>query len=185
MNISMVQDLIEKDGIVFLTYGGSLTQTLIAGMTEALENEAKFNDLNMSTSNNIFTIFIELAQNMMNYSKKNHENENGRKSEGLILVGKSTNNEYFIHSQNVVNSKDMHSIQKKLELIKNMDKETIKSEYRRLRKEGRDLHPLGAGIGFYEISKRCDEIDFEFKKVDENRFYFHFKAKITEKVEVN
>ena len=181
MNIAMVQDLIEKDGIVFLTYGGSLTQTLIAGMTEALENEARFNDLNMSTSNNIFTIFIELAQNMMNYTKKIYGDENGRKSEGLILVGKGNDNTYFIHSQNVIKVEDKINIERKLELIKQMDKETIKSEYRKLRKEGKDLHPLGAGIGFYEISKRCDEIDYEFKELSEDKFYFHFKARIQEK----
>ena len=36
MNIHSIQKIVEKDGIVFLTYGGFLSQTLIAGMTEAL-----------------------------------------------------------------------------------------------------------------------------------------------------
>lgn len=178
MNISLVQDLIEKDGIVFLTYGGSLTQTLIAGMTEALEHEAKFNDLNMSVSNNIFTIFIELAQNMMNYTKEIEKDGILKKTEGLILVGKTNDKHYFIHSQNIIGNEEKQLIQERLDHIKELDKETIKEEYRRLRKEGRDKHDKGAGIGFYEIAKRCNEIDYEFKQIDENKSYFHFKARV-------
>lgn len=178
MNISLVQELIEKDGIVFLTYGGSLTQSLIAGMTEALEHEAKFNDLNMSISNNIFTIFIELAQNMMNYTKKIEKDGIVKRSEGLILVGKTNDKHYFIHSQNIVAQEEKELIEKKLNHIKTLDLETIKEEYRTLRKEGRDRHEKGAGIGFYEIAKRCNEIDYEFKPIDDESCYFHFKARI-------
>ena len=58
MNISAIQEIVEKDGIVFLTYGGFLSQALISGMTEALEKEAEQNELNMGDSSNIFTIFI-------------------------------------------------------------------------------------------------------------------------------
>ena len=68
-NITEVQQIVNKDGIVFLTYGGFLTQTLISGITEALEKEAEESELSMGFANNIFTIFIELAQNMMNYAK--------------------------------------------------------------------------------------------------------------------
>ena len=121
MNISLVQELIEKDGIVFLTYGGSLTQSLIAGMTEALEHEAKFNDLNMSISNNIFTIFIELAQNMMNYTKKIEKDGIVKRSEGLILVGKTNDKHYFIHSQNIVAQEEKELIEKKLNHIKTLE----------------------------------------------------------------
>ena len=89
MNISKIRDMVEDDDIVFLTYGGFLSQTLISGMTEALEKEAEDNDLKMGIANNIFTIFIELSQNMMNYSKsKNIQNKASAKS-GLIIVGRT------------------------------------------------------------------------------------------------
>ena len=88
MDLNQIQNLVEQDGIIFLTYGGFLTQTLITGMTEALEKEAESNDLGMTVSNNIFTIFIELSQNMMNYSKTKEENSSSLKSQGLIVVGK-------------------------------------------------------------------------------------------------
>lgn len=178
MNISAIQELVEKDGIVFLTYGGFLSQALISGMTEALEREAEQSELNMGDSSNIFTIFIELAQNMMNYSKSKLKDSNELKSEGLIIVGKDAQSNYYVHSQNIVGKEDKEKIEPKLKELLTLNKDEIKQMYRELRRSGKHTHGKGGGIGFYEIAKRCDDIDFEFRPINENKFYFHFKAEI-------
>ena len=92
-DIKRLESMLEEDGVVFLTYGGFLTQSLISGMTEALEKEAQGSNISLKVSGNIFTIFIELAQNMMNYSKK--VENGGFDPKGLILVGK-TNDEVIM-----------------------------------------------------------------------------------------
>ena len=177
IDINTVKKLIEKDGIVFLAYGGFLSQTLIAGMTEALEKEAKESDLGMNESTNIFTIFIELAQNMMNYSKSKNEQASSHKSEGLILVGKRPKQKhYYVLSQNIITLEDKERILPKLSELVLMNKETIKQRYRELRKSGSEAHHKGGGIGFYEIAKRSDKLSYEFEKISEKRYYFRMKA---------
>lgn len=178
MNVDQIQNMVEKDGIIFLSYGGFLTQTLIAGMTEALEKEAEYHDLNMGVSNNIFTIFIELSQNVMNYSKSKNKDCNLVKSEGLIVVGKDEVGNYYIHSQNIIALKDKEKIEPKLTEIITLSKDDIKKRYRELRRSGRDKHGKGGGIGFYEIAKRSDEIKFEFKEINDEKYYFHFISRI-------
>ena len=180
MNINEVQKMVENDGIIFLSYGGYLSQTLIIGMTEALEREAEDNDVNLSVSSNIFTIFIELSQNMMNYSKAINTQDNSLNQQGLILVSKSDNS-YHIHSQNIVSTKDKEKIEPKLIEIQSLDKDGIKKRYRELRKSGQNTHGKGGGIGFYEIAKKCDFIEYNFKKINEDRFYFHIKTTILTK----
>ena len=59
MDINAIKKLTEKEGIVFLAYAGFLSQTLISGMTDALEQEAEHGGLGMTESTNIFTIFID------------------------------------------------------------------------------------------------------------------------------
>lgn len=174
MDLDTIQNLVEKDGIIFLTYGGFMSQTLIAAMTEALEEEAQNNSLSMGISNNIFTIFIELSQNMMNYSKSKHEHSDELKSEGLIVVGKQDDKHYFIHSQNIIDKEDKDKIEPKLLDILSLSKDEIKKKYRELRRSGRDSHSKGGGIGLYEIAKRSDKIQYEFKKINNNKYYFHF-----------
>jgi len=186
MDINNIQNIVEKDGIIFLSYGGFLTQTLIAGMTEALEKETARYELNMGIANNIFTIFIELSQNVMNYSKSKNKDCNQIQSEGLIIVGKDDDMNYYIHSQNVIATADKDKIEPKLDEIMTFTKDEIKKKYRELRKSGRDMHGKGGGgIGFYEIAKRSDEIEYSFKEINEDKFYFHFISKIkTQKDEI-
>jgi len=183
MNINAIQQLVEEDGIVFLTYGGFLSQALISGMTEALEKEAELNELNMGDASNIFTIFIELAQNMMNYSKEKSVDSTEKKAEGLIIVGRDKEGNYYIHSQNIVALEDKEKIEPKLIEIKTFDREQIKQKYKELRRSGANTHGKGGGIGFYEIAKRCNEIEYEFKQINENKFYFYFKTTIITKKE--
>lgn len=181
MDIAEIHQIIKKDGIVFLSYGGFLSQALISAMTEALEKETQAYDISLGVSSNIFTVFIELSQNMMNYSKSIAPSNTEVTPEGLILVSRDQKEHYFIDSQNIVSLEDMELIKPKLEEIKNMDKDSIKKRYRELRRSGKHTHGKGGGIGFYEVAKRCEEISFDFKRINEDKFYFHIRTRILTK----
>ncbi|MEA3383136.1 MAG: SiaB family protein kinase [Campylobacterota bacterium] len=179
MNIENIQTLVDTDGIVFISYGGILTQPLISAMTEALEMEAEQNNVGMGVSSNIFTIFIELSQNMMNYSKSNVEESRDIVPGGLIVVSKdSERTSYFIDSQNIISIDDKNKIEPKLEEIVTLNRDEIKKRYKELRRSGRNTHEKGGGIGFYEIAKRCDAISYDFTKINEDKYYFHIKTQI-------
>jgi len=179
MNMSSVQKLVESEGIVFLSYGGFMSQELISAMTEALEKETQESDVAMNISTNIFTVFIELSQNMMNYSKSKKPLSRNIVPGGLIVVSKnSQGSQYYIHSQNIISIDDKNIIEPKFEDISTLDKNGIKERYRELRRSGKGTHAKGGGIGFYEIAKRCDEIEYDFKPINEDKYYFHIKATI-------
>jgi len=176
MNISEVQKMVESGGIVFLTYGGFLSQALVSSMTEALEHEIESRNINMGISNNIFTIFIELSQNMMHYSKSVEMSDGSAEPKGLIFVSKDKQGNYYVDSQNVVSIEDREKLETKLIEIKGLDRDGVKKRYRELRKSGKNAHGRGGGIGFYEIAKRCDRIEYEFTEITDTRFYFHVRT---------
>lgn len=183
MQLEGLDSVLQEDGIIFLTYGGFLTQSLIAGMTNALEQEVQHKDMALKISTSIYTIFIELAQNMMNYSKNSLEPQ--IHSKGLIVVGNSLKgSEYYIISRNVIDETDRDKIESRLQEIKGLDKESLRSLYREKRKNAKDAHSKGAGIGFIEIARRCDKIDYTFTRLNDNRYYFTFKATISTDKEV-
>jgi len=178
MAIKDIRKLIEDGGIVFMTYVGFMSQSLLSGMIEALEQEKDIRQIPCNMSHNIFTVFIEMTQNIMKYSKNEFDNENNFKSNGLILVGKHNNENIYIHSQNIVNENDKKRIKKRLEEIKQLNEEEIKQKYRQLRRTAINSHKKGAGIGFYEIAKRARKINYEFTEISPNKFNFYLTINI-------
>jgi len=172
-NVSELETLLTKDGIIFLTYGGYFTQSLIAAMTEVLEKEAEKYLLSMKLANNIFIVFIELSQNLMNYSKKMNSELDPK---GLIVVGKNEDEGYYVYSQNIVTKKDRKKIEDVLKLIMSLSRDEVKKLYRQRRKNGVYSHKKGGGIGFFEIAKRAKKIEYGFENIDNEREFFKFKA---------
>jgi len=170
ISIEQLEAILEEDNIIFLTYGGTFTQSLIAGMTGVLEKEVEEAQLSMKTSNNIFVVFIELAQNVMNYSKriKAHDTFDPK---GLIFVGKEENN-YFVCSQNIISKEDKERMEPRLKEIENASAEEIKKLYKEVRRSGKESHEKGGGLGFLEIAKKVKHIEYSFKELENDRFYY-------------
>ncbi|MBF0266706.1 MAG: hypothetical protein HQL46_15695 [Gammaproteobacteria bacterium] len=183
MQVNSLESILDTEGIVFLSYGGFLTQSLIAGMVEALELEAESHGLKMNVSNNIMTVFIELAQNMMNYSKKLTNEHSDFDPKGMIIVGYDKNNEdYYLFSRNLITKKDKEVIEPKIKQVIPMEKDELKQLYRELRKSGQHKHKKGAGIGFVEIARRSDNMQYTFEPTQvEDMYYFSYRVCIHNK----
>ncbi len=179
MKLDTLENILEEDGIVFVSYGGFLTQSLIAGMTDALEKEAQNNELSQTISTNIFVVFIELAQNMMNYAKARSDLDEIYESKGLIIVGQENNGQdYYIISRNLVDSADKEALEERLKMIEGRENGELRTLYREQRKVGKEQHNKGAGIGFIEIARRCDSVEHRFIPESDNRYYFTMKTLI-------
>lgn len=176
MKFEELENILDAEGIVFLSYGGFMTQPLISGMTDALEKEVESNDLSMTISNNIFTIFIELSQNMMNYAKEHSDVSDS----GLIIVGMSVDkNSYYVISRNKINESAKEIIEKHLNDIEGLNKEKLRLLYRERRKVKKKDGYKGAGIGFIEIARRCDKIEHNYQKISSDKYYFTVKVTIS------
>lgn len=175
MNFDHLESALQNEGIIFLCYGGALTQQLISGMTDALEKEVSHNDLSMKISNNIFTIFIELSQNLMNYTNAHPEIS----ETGLIIVGMSSDsNHYYIISRNRISDEAKTIIEERLNDVEGKDRDELRALYREKRKANRLEKDKGAGIGFIEIARRCDKIEHHFQPIGNGNSYFTVKTTI-------
>lgn len=179
MDLSLLDKVLHQNTNLHMVYAGPLSQELISEMTQTLEKEAEEAKLSMTDATNLFTVFIELSQNIVNYT---HKQAGTYRHDGLLLVSQSNDKlDFFIQSQNLIKLEDQVRLEPKLKEIKAMDKDTIKQRYRELRKSGHSAHDKGAGIGFYEIAKRCDDIDYEFVPTSDGQYNFRFRAHLAVK----
>ena len=176
MAINKIKELLEDSGIIFVAYVGSMTQTLLFEMIEELKEDKEMVEISSIRSHNIITILIEMTQNIMKYTEI--EEEDKSKSNGLILVGKHNENDFFVHSQNKVTVKDAKRIAERIDEIKALDESAIKLKYKELRKNASHSHEHGAGIGFYEIAKRAKMINYEFEEINTDKSYFYLTINI-------
>lgn len=178
MNINELEKILNTNGIVFLAYGGMLSQDLLVTMTEALEKESEINNLSTKVNINLLTIFIELTQNMMSYSKSLSSQDKQFDSKGLIIVGhENSQTHYFVFSKNIISSTDKEKISNNIKQFSQLDKEALRAIYRERRKNGHEQHAKGAGLGFAEIARRCDAIEYDFSKIENSdNYHFVFKA---------
>ncbi len=177
--IGKKSDFIENIVEEIVKYEGVMTQNVIAS---AMDNiEAKIT--NMGIMGTISTITIEYCQNMMNYSKGIREEDgNDIVPAGQIEV-QNINNEYYdVIATNIISKEDKEKIEPKLIEIQGLDKAGIKKRYRELRKSGQNTHEKGGGIGMYEIAKISDCIEYEFIKINEDKYYFTMKSVVKPKV---
>jgi len=170
VSIDKLESVLEEDNIIFLTYGGAFTQSLIVGMTGVLEKEVEEAELSMKVSNNIFVIFIELAQNVMNYSKSPKVNKI-LNPKALIYVGKIDEN-YFVCSQNIVSKEDKEKMEPMLQKVQSASSEEIKQLYREVRRSGKATHEKGGGLGFLEIAKKAKNIEYVFKDLQNDKYSY-------------
>jgi len=94
---------------------------------------------------------------------------------------KKDDKHYYIYSQNTIAKIDLEKIEPKLIDIQSLSKDEIKKKYRELRRQKPALDSKGAGIGFYEIAKRCTNINYKFTQLSQNNYNFYFEAIIENK----
>ena len=70
MDLSLIDSMLDRNAKLHMVYAGPLSQDLISEMTQTLEKEAQTAQLSMTEATNLFTIFIELSQNIVNYSHR-------------------------------------------------------------------------------------------------------------------
>jgi hypothetical protein len=166
---NFIEDTIEE----IIKYEGVMTQNVIATSMDNIESKIT----NMGLIGNVSTITIEYCQNIMNYSKGIRESDEDKiVPAGTIEVQYINNSYYKIEATNIISKDDKEKIEPKLIEIQSLDRAGIKKRYRELRKSGQNTHSKGGGIGMYEIAKVSDSIEYSFKAINKNKYYFTMKS---------
>ena len=169
-NIIMCGFKIDNKPKIIIEYEGEFTQNILNKYIEIIEDKIT----NIGLMSNISTNFAEQYQNILNYSKSQDIINDNITSFGYISLQKNTDNTFSIKSKNIVCTKSKDKIEPKLIEIQSLNRQDIRKRYRELRKSGANTHAKGGGIGFYEIAKRCKKVEYNFTKINEDRYTFEF-----------
>lgn len=176
MKLEKLENILSELGAVFLFHVGELSQELIASLAGELEANMKKDDIPLSDSIKVFSVFIELVQSINDYSK----NSNFSEKNSLIYIGKEKHNkQYYIESKNVIFKDHKDFLENAFNRLSKLSKKEEKVFYKEFRKT-LDLTRFEnrVVISFLEVIKKCEKFTFRFSLLGENKFNFVFTAYI-------
>ncbi|AXK38710.1 SiaB family protein kinase [Crenobacter cavernae] len=171
------QDLAREQNVVFY-YTGYFSQAVVTAMGDALRQRLNRSDAANVTRRKLFSVFMEMAQNVVHYSADPlTESDDHELRRGALWVGESDGH-FYVVCANPIERDKVARMQDKLEPLRTMTNADIKALYKeKLRADG-EAGSKGAGLGFLTVARdACEPIEFDFVD-DDTSTLFYLKATI-------
>ncbi len=172
-----------------LYYKGPFDKDILANIS--LQLRRRFAD-NPRMSAKLFSIFIELAQNIAYYSEESNffydENvkkdikysDDTRKNNGVgTVVIHNEDKEIILSAGNLVPTEKVKEIVAKCEEINALSIDELRALKKEVRSLERTEHQKGGNIGLIQVALKSEHpLQVEFKKVDDRNSYFIISSTI-------
>lgn len=166
---------------IIISFNGSFTQGIIEEIGAAIRSYLQAEkDTDETDIHNVFSVYIEQAQNIKNYFLKkaegNDEREISRRAfESIVVIGRH-NERFFVCSGNLVHQEDVQNLKERIEYVNSLSKEQLKQHYKeRLRKPAH--HCGAAGLGIIDMARKATlPLEYMFTPRDERYVFFTLKV---------
>jgi hypothetical protein len=158
---------------IMMIYSGPLWVKEMEGMAEMVQNRLDLDDMPLSVSQSVFSIFVEQMNNMMMYSAQTERFKQMDVPCGVLLLGTS-GKEYFIQSGNMMHDRNVPLLVDRLDYLNTLDKKELRQHYKmKIRETDDNPDSKGAGVGLIEIARRAkSKIEYEITPGDNGLSYF-------------
>jgi hypothetical protein len=165
---------------IVLDFQGAISQDLVVGMAELLKNKSSQDFGRTIMVKKLFSIFIEMAQNIAIYSAErvHLDDRHGDVGAGIIVVTEE-NKIYTITSGNLVKKEAISKIIEHCQKINHMEKEELRKFYKAQIKSSRERGKKGAGVGLIDIARKSgNAIRYVVTQVDDINSFLVLSVKI-------
>lgn len=147
---------------VVLSYKGPLTNILLSEFSRDIREKLQSEPV---IGKKVFAIFMELAQNVLFYSKEeNLFGENRDKVGTLVIL--NTDEYYRIITGNLVFKKSLPLLEEKCRIINSLDRDALREYKRLLRNSPRGEESKGGGIGMVQAALTSESpLEYEINEL--------------------
>lgn len=179
MNVRELEHKLNENGIVFTFTGAISYKTLStsgAFLKECLRVDNSFSNEDFK----VYAVFIELLQNIMNYSAIKRSIDAREVGVGTCLVQYNKQSESIsVLAGNLVHTTDGEKVGRKINQINSLDPVALKHYYKEVRRGGKDTHDFGSGLGFLDMARKSqNKLQYLITQEDEHFSYFEIKVDI-------
>ena len=165
---------------IILAFEGIFSQDILVSMTKMLKNKIYHEIGKSNVAKRVFSIFIEMAQNISRHSAEKlilygKDKEIGY---GIIVVGEYADF-YMITSGNLVEKGKIAALIERCDYISQMDDDRLKRFYKDRIKQPRGDNNYGGNIGLIDIARKSDNtFKYEIHSINDEHSLFVLSVNI-------
>jgi hypothetical protein len=149
---SLYQSVASQNILVF--YNGAISNEMVMQLGDILEKKQTLS----GKMKRLFSIFIEMSQNIMRYSihREHLDGADEPTGVGMVLVVEHAD-AYLISAANLVEQPDVKIIFEQIDYVNSLDKDALKALFLERRKMPPPPGSKGAGLGLIDMARKSDK----------------------------
>ncbi|WP_276354589.1 SiaB family protein kinase [Cohnella caldifontis] len=170
-----VQKLLQDHGIL-ICFSGRLSQQLIEEYGEAVKSYLESENRPKNEIFHIFSIFIEMTQNIKNYCTRISGSALGDQiaQSSIVTIGKDGQGSY-ICAGNLIEEEDLRELTGRIDALVRLNKDELKAFYKDQLKKNDPQN--GAGVGLIDMARKATSpLAYSVTKLGNNLSFFTLKA---------
>jgi hypothetical protein len=166
-----------NENMIDLAFKGPFSHQVLLSLADTLMGTINSQDAPQKKARNVFSIFIELTQNIRDYSYERTTFEGKDVGSGLILL-QEFDNLFEITSCNIVEKEKGDELIEYCEFLNTLDADQLKKRYKEKIKEDNNSES-NAGVGLISMARKSSkEFVFGMERIDDKLSFFHLKITV-------
>jgi len=151
-----VKICIKIDDNMIYEFSGRVDEQVMINGANHIEKLLIANGANKDKIQNVFELFIETIQNILNYSYNSIKVKDNKKEVfcNFSLFYLTEKDTYILESCNLIKESQKEIIKHKMELIKDLDEKALRKLIRQKSRSKEDNHDKGAGLGYMIMARK-------------------------------
>lgn len=176
MDLFQLREQFSKDGIL-MCFNGPFSHSIIEEIGIAIRNHLAADKLAPMAVQDVFAVYIEMAQNSRNYLSSKHIPVLNAGSATIVIAKQGE--EYAVTAGNVIRNEDIGELSRRIDHINTLDPAGLKKLIRQQLRSDVSDERTGAGIGLMEIAKRATaRLVYTIRDIDGQYGFFTMTARI-------
>ena len=167
------------DGNSIYRFSGKMNEENMINAANTIEKLLIAQSAQKDKVQNVFELFIETIQNILNYASNSIELTSNKREVtcDCNLSFFTKENTYILESCNLIHKEQKALIEERVDSIDGLDKQTLRKLIRKSSRSKENKHTYGAGLGYIIMTlKSTLPIEIEFKEY--NNTTFQYKQKL-------
>lgn len=150
-----VKICIKIDDKVIYEFSGRVNEKIMISSANSIERLLIKNGAKKEKVQNVFEVFIETIQNILNYSYDVKYNSDKKEVFCNFSLQYSTeDNTYILESCNLIEKTQKEIIEFKIKSLENLDDKGLRKLIRKKSRSREDSHDKGAGLGYIMMTRK-------------------------------